>query len=160
MQNRYRMAGGVRAILGGVCVATALFVGCSSGQKNLAEQQSNMKPLGILLAQFASQHQGQAPASEAEFKAWLKSLPANQLSVMAGGKTDVDALFVSTRDNKPYVIRYGKEAQSGPRGGPAGDPVVIYEQEGVGGRRFVGTLMGAVEAVDEAQFKQLVPGAP
>jgi len=38
--------------------------------------------------------------------------------------------------------------------------VVAYEQEGVNGKRFVASKMGAVEEVDEARFRKMVPSAP
>jgi hypothetical protein len=36
---------------------------------------------------------------------------------------------------------------------------VAYEQEGVDGKRYVATVVGAVEEVDEARFRELVPDA-
>ena len=41
----------------------------------------------------------------------------------------------------------------------AGQPVIAYEQEGVGGKRFIASSLGAVDEVDEATLAQLVPGA-
>ena len=132
-------------------------LGCGDGGRRQAQElsQSNLRPLAILYGQFISQHRGQPPKSEAEFRAFVKSLKPEQLAKIAGGR-DADSLFVSTRDQKPYVVIYGKAM--GPPG-PAGAPVVIYEQEGRGGTRFVATSLGAVEELDEAAFKQRVPGA-
>jgi len=69
---------------------------------------------------------------------------------------DADSLFISPRDGKPYVVLYGRS--KGPPG-PGGAPVVAYEQEGRGGRRFVASSMGAIEEVDDAAFRRMVPAA-
>jgi hypothetical protein len=70
--------------------------------------------------------------------------------------TEIDKLFVSSRDNKPYVVIYGTM----PGGqGPGGAPVVAYEKEGVKGKRFVASALGAVVEVEEAEFRKMVPDA-
>jgi hypothetical protein len=74
--------------------------------------------------------------------------------------SSIEELFVSPRDGKPYKILYGEAAKKAPSGGPAGAPVIAYEQQGQGGRRWVASAMGAIEEVDEARLKQLVPGGP
>ncbi len=99
-------------------------------------------------------HRGESPANEAGFKHFIQSLPPEQLAAMKA--TDADKLFTSARDHEPYVIVYGKP--NGPPG-PAGAPVIAYEHTGIEGKRFVASSMGAVEEVDEAHFRQLVPGA-
>lgn len=139
----------------GMLVLCLAAVGCSSHQVNLEEEQSNLKPLATLYGQFIGQHRGQPPANEAEFKAFVKAQGADLLASFH--VTDAEQLFVSSRDGKPYVVVCGPAAMQGPPG-PAGSPVVLYEQEGVGGKRFVASSMGAVEEVDEARFRQLVPG--
>jgi len=127
--------------------------GCSHSASK-ATEESNLKPLAVFYGRFISQHRGQAPANEAEFKAFVKSLSKAELD---GFKiTDPESIFVSSRDGKPYATHYG--AASG-AAGPSGSPVIAYEQAGKGGKRFVATTVGAVEEVDEARFKQLVPTA-
>ena len=129
--------------------------GCGSQSQSKPREQSNLKPLSIFFGQYRGQHRGEAPASEAEFKAFLGTISKEQLASF--GVQDVNSLFLSTRDQKPYVILYGDASKNNPPG-PAGFPVVAYEQEGVGGKRFVASS-GAVQEVDEAEFKRLVPGA-
>jgi len=141
----------------GLVTFCAFLVGCSSHQANLEQEQSNLKPLATLYGRFIGQHRGQPPANETQFKQFINSGGKDLLSSF--NVSSADELFVSSRDGKPYVVLYGPEAAKGPPG-PAGSPVVAYEQEGVGGKRFVASSMGAVEEVDEARFKQLVPGAP
>jgi len=132
-----------------------LAIGCSTQRESQDREESNLKPLAIFYGQFTGQHQGQPPASEAEFKEFVRSLPSGDLASF--NVSDAESLFTSSRDGEPYVIVYG--APSGPPG-PGGSPVIAYEQTGKGGKRFVASSMGAVEEVDEARFKELVPNAP
>ena len=137
----------------------AAVLGCSSAAQRSAQQreESGLKTLAILYMQFAGQHQGKGPASEAEFKAFIQKLPEDQRKSL--NVKDVDALFVSPRDGKPYVIVYGAKRSAAPSPTGSGAPVVGYEQVGVGGRRYVASALGAVEEVDEAAFKTRVPDA-
>jgi hypothetical protein len=140
----------------GLVVAT---VGCGGGQRQSQQrEESGLKTLAILYMQFSSQHRGNAPASEAEFKKFIQGLPESQRTSL--GATDVEKLFVSARDGKPYVIVYGAKTRAAPGSkGPGGALVVGYEQVGSGGRRYVASALGAVEELDEAAFKQRVPDA-
>ena len=130
-------------------------LGCGpAGESNRAQEESGLKPIGLFYARFIPQHQGQPPTNEAEFKAYLKE---NVEELKKEFKIDdSDALFVSSRDKKPYIVIYGPTSGEG----PAGQPVVAYEQDGVNGKRFVASKMGAVEEVDEARFRKMVPDAP
>jgi len=131
----------------------AALTGCTPSG-NTAEQVSTLKPLAILYGRFIPQHRGQAPANEAEFRAFVEKEGPSLLEQFA--VKDVNSLFVSSRDNQPFVILYGP--LTGPPG-PAGQPVFAYEKVGVGGRRMVATSLGAVAEVDEAEWKRLVPTA-
>ena len=141
-----------------VAACCILPLGCGGSQRESeAREQSNLKPLALLYGQYIGQNRGQPPASEEQFKQFVRALSSERLASL--GVTDVEQIFVSSRDQKPYVVLYGQAALSGPPG-PAGAPVIAYELEGAGGTRFVASNMGAVEEVDEARFKELVPGAP
>lgn len=132
--------------------AAMLAAGCSQQMQSKKQQESRLKPLALLYGQYMAQHRGQPPASEAEFKKFVESQKA---FLTQFGVPDPATLFISERDGQPYVVIYGKPT------GPAvlaGQPVIAYEKVGVGGRRFVASQLGAVEEVDEARFKELVPG--
>ena len=136
------------------CIVLLSATGCTNTEA-VQEQASTIKPLAVLYGKYVGEHRGQPPASEAEFKAYVEAsgkpiLEANKIS-------DVNSLFTSSRDHQPYVILYGP--LKGPPG-PAGQPVFAYEKVGVNGKRYVASSLGAVEEVDEARFKELVPGAP
>jgi hypothetical protein len=130
-----------------------LLVGCGPSQQQV-EEQSTLKPLGILHGRYAAQHKGEPPPNEAEFKKFVESLGPESLQSI--GAADATKLWISSRDKQPYGIVYGKN--TGPPG-PAGQPVVVYEVQGSGGKRMVGSQLGAVDEVDEARFRELVPSA-
>jgi len=142
-------------VCGGILLFCALPLGCGGQSESRQREESALKPLALFYGQFTGRHQGQPPASEAEFKEFVRSLSSEALARF--NITDPESLFVSSRDGQPYVVIYGPS--SGPPG-PAGSPVIAYEQVGVRGKRFVASSLGAVEEVDEARFKELVPNAP
>ncbi|MFN0022037.1 MAG: hypothetical protein ACKVP0_27630 [Pirellulaceae bacterium] len=129
--------------------------GCHDrGRSNQAEQESPLKPIAIFYGDFLNQHQGKPPASEAEFKAFLKETKNADRLKETFKITDIDKLLISPRDNKPYVINFG--TMSGNLG-PGGLPVVAYEKEGLKGKRFVASALGGVVEVDEAEFRKMIP---
>jgi hypothetical protein len=131
----------------------AALSGCTQ-PGNVEEQVSTLKPLAILYGRYLGMHAGQPPANESEFRAFVEK-EASGLLEQFSVKNPSD-LFVSTRDQQPYVILYGP--LTGPPG-PAGQPVFAYEKVGVGGKRMVASSLGAVAEVDETEFKRLVPAA-
>jgi hypothetical protein len=138
-------------VIGLACMAAS---GCGSQKKSLAREQSGLKKLTVVYGRYLSQHRGRPPGDEAEFKKYVQSLrPADLKSF---GIDDPSRIFISDRDDKPYIIIYGE-----PKGppGPGGAAVFAYEQEGKAGKRWVASSIGAIEEVDEARFRELVPTA-
>jgi hypothetical protein len=142
----------------GVCLVLGSLVlclvagGCGGSQRRSQErEESNLKPLAVFYGKYIGQHRGQPPASEKELKEFIRSAGADQLASF--NVADVDSLFVSPRDQKPYVVLYGRAAPVGK------DRVVAYEQKGKNGKRFVANDLGQIQEVDEARFKEMVPGA-
>jgi hypothetical protein len=140
----------------GLCVGTlglcALPSGCGGGRHASQErEESNLKPLAIFYGRFIGQHRGRPPASEKELKEFIQAAGTKELAGFH--VTDVDSLFISSRDQKPYVVLYGNDARAGKA------TVVAYEQEGKGGTRFIANDLGNVQEVDEAHFREMVPGA-
>jgi hypothetical protein len=139
-------------------IAGVLFasLGCGpAGKSNREQEESGLKPIALFYAQFIPQHQGKPPKDEAEFKAFLKEPKNAELLERDFHVADIDAMFISKRDKKPYIVIYGPSSGEG----PAGQPVIAYEQEGVEGKRFVASKLGAVAEVDEAAFAKMVPGS-
>jgi hypothetical protein len=94
---------------------------------------------------------GRPPANQADFKSFISE--SGDALLKSADVGTVDELFVSPRDNQPYLIAYGSEAAKLiSQGG-----VVIYERNGKDGRRLVGNRGGFVNELDEAEFRKLVP---
>ena len=131
--------------------ALLMSMGCGSSNEAKAKRQesSRLKNLSLLYGRFLSAHRGVPPKDEAEFKGFVASLPDEAKTHIP----PVDELFVSERDNQPYVIVYGKSTS----GGPA--DIIGYEQTGVGGKRFIANSVGAVQEVDAETFSKRVPDA-
>jgi hypothetical protein len=131
--------------------AMACVAGCSKTAKKEVRiaETSNLKPLSILYGQYQSKHQNNPPANEADFK---KFIQASGQSILAQFDTDLDKLFVSSRDGQPYVVVYRGDPR--PQSG-----VIAYERQGVNGERIVAYPFGAVSVVDENKFRELVPSA-
>lgn len=129
----------------------SVFSGCGEQPPSVAFEESNLKKLALFYGHYQARHQGQLPADEKSFKEFIKQ---QQLLLDSQGIKDVDALFISERDKQPYVIIYAGE----PLGtqGPGGSPVVAYEKQGVGGKRYVASSLGAVENVEDARFREWV----
>ena len=157
--KRVRFPALMRYLLVGVLLGGLGLAGCGDGSReSLQREQSTLKPLAVLYGQYIGQHRGQPPAHEEAFRKFVQEQPAEVLKSL--NVSSIEELFVSPRDGKPYKVLYGEAAKKAPSGGPAGAPVIAYEQEGRGGRRWVASAMGAIEEVDETRFKQLVPAGP
>lgn len=128
--------------------------GCGGKPAAVERETSNLKPLSVLYGKYLSQHRGKAPADEAELKKFAKSVNVKELEAL--GVKDIDSLFISTRDQKPYAVIYGNSVTSAP---PGKEVVIAYEQEGVSGKRYVATSLGRIEEVDEARFREMVPAS-
>ncbi len=128
--------------------ALLMLTGCG-GSAPPAAGPSHVKGLAGLYNQ-ATFNLGHRPANEQEFKA---ALAKSILNLKLLGVSTIDELFVSERDDQPLVVLYGPPAKEGDPG------VVVYEQQGVDGKRLVGFRAANVEDADAARLKELVPAA-
>jgi hypothetical protein len=135
--------------------------GCDSTQPPSASSNNELKQLGSQFMDFF-RAQGKTPTDEKEFKEFIT---ANMTDVKRKllGITDVEKLFVSPRDGKPFVIRYGMKMSSGiPTSGAGtvinGD-VIAYESVGAGGFRHVTSSLNDLVDLSLEDLKKLVPDA-
>jgi len=138
-------------------LAAVLIAGLSGCADKTAKEVAAMNPTNMhRLANLYAAHQnykgGKGPSSEADFKEFIKKFDAEKLTMMGVNSAEVDKLFVSERDGKPFKIRYNV---GGGRGSV--DPVV-FETEGQAGMKQVGYTGGKVDEVDEATYQQLLAG--
>ena len=149
---RIKIAGVVAAFVGAVSIAS---VGCS--RDKTAEQvgemnKSNIQRISNMYAAYQNMKGSGGPKDEADLKAWIREYAPDKLAMMKIDVNNLDGLFTSERDGKPFKIRY---KVGGGRGSM--DPVV-FEQDGVGGKKEVGYTGGKVEEVDDATYTQLWSG--
>ncbi len=123
-------------------VFSILFCGCACrGGPSAAE--AGLKLLAVQYGRFVSQNKGMSPPGPQEFKDFI-----GQNSTLE----DVDKIFISPRDQQPFVIVYNLRL-----GAPDkyGGPAIIYEQTGVAGKRLVALPTTRIEEVDEARWQEL-----
>jgi hypothetical protein len=133
-----------------VLVATAIFVvGCRARQVPPPAGEAHIMSLARAYTTYVSTHQGKGPPSEQAFRDYLKGLPAEKARALGVDSSNLDALFTSPRDGKPYKVVYGFDQSSGRAG--SGPPVFAYEQDGTNGKRYVAYFGGKVEEVDASK---------
>src|SRR5687767_5178890 len=102
--------------------------GCAHSEPE--EEQSNLRSLAAYYNQYRAHHRGQLPANENDFKTFIAKSSSN---------ANVDSVFISNRDNKPFVIKYRGDKSWVLR------DLIAYEQEGRDGVRDVATVVGGYE---------------
>ncbi|VTR94836.1 unnamed protein product [Gemmata massiliana] len=130
-------------------------VGCSrdrTAEAVGAMNTSNAQRLSNMYAAYQNFKGGRGPASEAEFREFIKSYDPTKLKMMNINPDDLDGLFKSESDGKPFKVRYNVG------GGRGSQDPVVFEQEGKDGKKNVGYTGGLVEEVDDATYKQLLAG--
>ena len=104
-----------------------------------------------MYAAYQNMKSSGGPKDEADLKAWIKEYDPNKLSMMKIDANNLDGLFTSERDGKPFKVRYKVG------GGRGSVSAVVFEQEGVNGKKQVGFTGGRVDEVDDATYNQLWP---
>jgi hypothetical protein len=117
-----------------------------------AMNTSNAQRLGNLYAAHQNFKGGQGPKTEAAFKDYVRGFDQTKLGMMGVDPNDVDGLFTSERDGRPFKVRYGVG------GGRGSSDAVVFEQTGVGGKKQVAFTDGKVLEVDDAEYKALWAG--
>jgi hypothetical protein len=146
-----------------VFAAACVVGGCGSGGpvgEDRKPDEKHITRIASLYTDFKSTHKGRPPRDTEELKNWVKGLKKEQLA--ARNITDLDTVFVSPRDNQPYVI--AKPPPPPKRMGPGGGPpamgaVIVYEKTGVNGKHMAANGMGYAYELSPEDFKQQVPDA-
>jgi len=126
-----------------VALALCLAPGCGGGadrDPTPTDSEKNLLALGTAIANYTSKN-ARPPADLTQVKTWLKSVDAKKLQDW--GITDVEKIFVSPRDNQPYLYARPVELQS---------PIYAYEATGVDGKK---QMVGYALHVDEVSEDQL-----
>lgn len=131
-------------------VTLVALAGCSGNGTPASGADPNLASLTTIYVDHMNAHQGNPPQNEAAFKDYIRQHGAHRLK--GADLNELDALFISTRDNQALVFIYGINAD--PR---RQSTIIGYEHSAVDGKRTVGYRYGTVELVDHARFAELMP---
>ena len=113
---------------------------------------SNIQRLSNLYAAFQNYRGGRGPKDEAELRGFIKEFDPEKLSMMSVDLNNLDGLFTSERDGKPFKVRYKVG------GGRGSVDAVVFESEGKDGTKQVGYTGGKVEDADDGKYEKLLAG--
>jgi hypothetical protein len=138
------------AVLGlGALALAAAGCGPSSPHMNARPEvppgEAELRKIVALYLAYGQAKNNQSPANAEALKAFAKGLPKAKLQELE--IDDVDKVFISPRDNQPFVVI--------PRSGPGPGRLVAHEKTGVNGKRLIAAGQGSVREVDEAAFKSM-----
>jgi len=143
----------VQLLLSGLLVAVTALVGCSqsSPESSVASlNESNVQRLTNLYFAYQKKFDLIGPKDEQDFRQFVQGISAEKLTRIGLDPSSIDAVFVSERDGQPYKIRY--RVKGNIRGS---DEPVVFESQGVDGKRMVGFLNMTQREVDAAEYEQL-----
>ena len=139
-----------------MAIAGCVLASCQAETGPIAQEQTNLSWLGSMYAMYIGAHQGQPPQTIDELRKFVSErTSAAELSRLK--VNDVNQLFLSPRDGKPFAMVNYKKLP--PREGGEPSPVVLYEAFGQGGQRAVAFLGGGTQVVNEGELPKLLPGA-
>jgi hypothetical protein len=112
---------------------------------------SSMKRTVNLYSAYQLANGWQGPKDEAVLRRFVidGGLPNKNLQYMGIDPNKLDGLFISDRDKKPFKIRWGV------MGGRGVIDAIVFEDEGVNGKKLVAFNGATVEEEDDARYKDL-----
>ena len=135
-----------------VLFAVCALAGC--GPDPLASVTAQrLKALSGMYLTYAVAKNGGGPASEDAMKKYLKNVEAIALQANGIDPKAIDSIFVSERDQQPFVVLYGKSIMQ-----VSGESkeLLAYEKTGKSGKVLVAYTNTKVDHVSEAQLKELL----
>ena len=136
-----------------IVICSVLASGCDSPPpQNGSQAEAQLRLLGTLYGKYISQHNGQAPANEEQFKEFLKAEQVQMKNQEANG---IEALLRSPYDGQLLIVRYGE--LTGPVS-PNGYAWIAHEQTGLDGMIKVISARGEVNEVSEQELEELFSG--
>lgn len=133
-------------------LAGCLLAGC--GPDPLASATAaRLKGLSGMYLSYAVAKNGGGPASEVVLKKYLKSVDSIQLQAYDIDPKAIDALFLSERDQQPFVVLYGVNISR--VSGDSQEPLA-YEKTGQNGKHLVAYINTKVDHVSEARLQELL----
>ena len=122
----------------------AVVAGCGERSSAPKVHESNLRVVAVLYSQFVSAHGGKSPRDAEDFRTFVQSLGPGVLE--RAGLSGVNELLLSRRDGKPFFVHYASADWKLKH-------VIAYEQDGMGGTRWIASDLGAVSEITEEQFQ-------
>jgi len=147
-----------RTLLGGLFAFVVIgAVGCGDGEGDkpgASETEQQLRRIARVYGTYQGAHRGAVAANEQELKDWIASLPEEQQKLL--GMSGGDSVWVSPRDNQPFVIRFGQEAGPPAMGPPSEvkDPILVHEKTGQDGKRYVVFNSLRTALLDQTAFEE------
>jgi hypothetical protein len=127
-------------------VALIVAPGCSGGGgAPPPDAQLNVEEVATWYQLYRARHNRQPPPNEEAFVAFIKKTMTEQGIEMR------EDFLTSPRDGKKFVVRYGKPMSESPERN-----IVVHEQEGYAGKKWIAPEMGYGREVDDAELQQLL----
>jgi hypothetical protein len=144
-----RRAPALAELLGVAFFLLAGASGCGDGKAGYTETEAKTRLTRLLrLYQLHVEKKQKGPASEQELRDFARQLTAKEKDEYLIGE-DLESIFVSSRDQQPFVIKYNLNLR------PGGETrAVAWEATGQDGRRYVALSIGYVEEYPEETFNQ------
>jgi hypothetical protein len=139
-----------------VALAFLTLPGCGSDELN-SPTAVKLKAVASFYLDYAVAKNGKGPTQEEHLKRHVQGLPDFVVRMNGADPTNLADLYVSGRDQEPFVIRYGVSI-SGMSGNSA--PVVAHEKTGKNGKVLVAYANTKVDHVDEARLQELIAAKP
>ena len=148
----------MHSLVVGVFLLAALMMagGCSRSYDSMGAIEklnaTNPQRLATLYRMYQTHHGGKGPANEKDFRKYISSIGPNLLARIKVEPDNLDPLFLSDRDGQPLVIKWKRLGND--RSPP--EPV-IFEKEGVDGKRIVAFTGNKFEEIeDQSAYQQLL----
>lgn len=136
-----------------LCMSTGCGSGDVAGDMFAKANDVNIKRVSSLYSVYAAQHGYKGPKDEAEFKAFISQQDVKRLKMIGVDPENLDALFISERDNKAFRIRW--ELSVKPRQAPI---PIVFEEDGEGGKKLVAFSSYVCREVDHQEYDKLWRG--
>jgi hypothetical protein len=127
--------------------------GCGGPDPLTTPTAARLRGLSNMYLSYAVAKNGGGPANEETLKKYLRSVDAIQLEMSGIDPKAIDSVFVSERDQQPFVVLYGQSITR--ISGDSKQPLA-YEKTGVGGKHLIAYASAKVDHVDEAKLKELL----
>jgi hypothetical protein len=124
-------------------LSVALIAGCGGKNAGQNREQADINAIATAYRSYA-QARGGPPPNEQKLREFIQSLPNDKRAALRA--TDIDSVFISPRDKKPYVVAYGEKTKG------RIPHYFVYEQEGSSGKRWAACSMGYVSEVNQAEL--------